>query len=992
MFRSCLGVKMTHSFHCVILGFHVTSQYFPNMDVRHICAPRSVKLYGNVSLFWVVLAFFELFCGCSMDLSPKIEEEEIKKFSSKIPVLSEYATALESHVKLRYLKKISVVGIDPFIIPYEEFNPECLPPIEQSDLFGYLVLQTSYYTNDQFKNYRSLEAYNQVVSGFVASVGGKIISGKYVVAAKVRHSQRMNDPLVNVWIITESEGAIISAHCSGCKAGLGESCSHVASAMMYIECWARINGKMACTEVKCSWLLPTYVNEVTYERVRDIDFTSAKKLKENLDIKIDSLDQNKAASRESQPNCHAQTAIPSQLASTEEMNKFLAALNLCEIKPVVLSVMDPYAEQFVVKSRNVPVLSDLYDLNNLELDYPELLQKCVGVKIMLSDEDIKVVEQDTREQAKGPGFFRHRAGRIGASVSGAVYHSNIAQPSQSLIKSVCYPHLYKVNSKAIRHGCKYEEYAIKAYKTHMEKRHVNFQVLRCGLFINKQYPFLHATPDFLTSCDCCGLGCGEVKCPICIQDGDFDKYVQEKSSCLEKVDGTFMLKRKHNYYFQVQQQLFTLPERKFNDFVVCAIDSDKNAHLVIERIYPDPEHSNTVLPKLEAFWRICILPEILGRWFTRRCDVLTSVPNDNGICFCRGQNSENVVSCSNVECPYGKFHIACLSLSEVPTLKLWYCPHCCRLPQFKQSRRSMKGKQPSAVNQAAMMCSSICICNTKATPTDRLLECHGTACKKGKFFHLSCLGFKRMPNNSKTTWQCEYCRPKPNSNSKFFELTTSTSSATHASPVTPIATAVTVASDSNSDSEDEISITKETRGTVDKFRALANLDDSDYDIINDSSGWLTCDIVQAVQVLLQELNPLLEGLQRPTLGPIRNFDVVSGEFIQILHTGSDHWVCVSSIGCLPGKVHLYDSLFHDVISQEIEDQTNDLLGGNLIELQFVPVQQQTNNSDCGVFASAFAVSLALGTNPKHVTFDTSKMRPHLAVCLKAQKLSMFPVF
>ena len=76
-----------------------------------------------------------------MDLSTKIEEEEIKKLSSKIPVVSEYGTALGSHVKLRYLKKISVLGIDPFIIPCEEFNPECLPPIEQSDLFGYLVLQ-----------------------------------------------------------------------------------------------------------------------------------------------------------------------------------------------------------------------------------------------------------------------------------------------------------------------------------------------------------------------------------------------------------------------------------------------------------------------------------------------------------------------------------------------------------------------------------------------------------------------------------------------------------------------------------------------------------------------------------------------------------------------------------------------------------------------------------------------------------------------------------
>ena len=103
---------------------------------------------------------------------------------------------------------------------------------------------------------------------------------------------------------------------------------------------------------------------------------------------------------------------------------------------------------------------------------------------------------------------------------------------------------------------------------------------------------------------------------------------------------------------------------------------------------------------------------------------------------------------------------------------------------------------------------------------------------------------------------------------------------------------------------------------------------------------------------------------------------------------------MSSIGCLPGKVGIYDSLLHDVISQEREreEQTNDLLGGHLVELQFVPVQHQTNVSDCGVFAIAFAVSLALGTNPKHVTLDTLRMRPHLGACLKAQKISMFPVF
>ena len=67
--------------------------------------------------------------------------------------------------------------------------------------------------------------------------------------------------------------------------------------------------------------------------------------------------------------------------------------------------------------------------------------------------------------------------------------------------------------------------------------------------------------------------------------------------------------------------------------------------------------------------------------------------------------------------------------------------------------------------------------------------------------------------------------------------------------------------------------------------------------------------------------------------------------------------CVSSIGCSPGLVNLYDSLYHDVISQEVEEQTSDLLEGNLINLNCVPVQQQTNSSDCGVFAIAFALLL-----------------------------------
>ena len=128
-----------------------------------------------------------------------------------------------------------------------------------------------------------------MVSGFITSVQGKTIGNKFVVLGKVRHSQRMNEPPIPIWIIANGQGTIISAHCLGCKAGLAECCSHVGSVLFYIEAWNRIHGKLACTQVKCTWLLPTYVNEVPYAQVEDINFKSARKLKDELDDKIDGV-------------------------------------------------------------------------------------------------------------------------------------------------------------------------------------------------------------------------------------------------------------------------------------------------------------------------------------------------------------------------------------------------------------------------------------------------------------------------------------------------------------------------------------------------------------------------------------------------------------------------------------------------------------------------------------------------------------------------------
>ena len=80
----------------------------------------------------------------------------------------------------------------------------------------------------------------------------------------------------------------------------------------------------------------------------------------------------------------------------------------------------------------------------------------------------------------------------------------------------------------------YEIDAVNAFDELMRPLHKSFKIIQCGLFINKEHPFIHATSDFLSYCDCCGEGCGEVKCPITINDCNFDDYAMKSNACLMK--------------------------------------------------------------------------------------------------------------------------------------------------------------------------------------------------------------------------------------------------------------------------------------------------------------------------------------------------------------------------------------------------------------------------------------------------------------------------
>ena len=121
--------------------------------------------------------------------------------------------------------------------------------------------------------------------------------------------------------------------------------------------------------------------------------------------------------------------------------------------------------------------------------------------------------------------------------------------------------------------------------------------------------------------------------------------------------------------------------------------------------------------------------------------------------------------------------IPCLALDDVSIPEQWHWLRCFKLPQFKKGRKALKGKPvPSAINETAMQCTTISVCNGKANITDRIIEYHNVVCKSGHFFHLTCLGLKRVPQNSKTAWQCFTCRGK-NAQRTSAQPTTCTSSA-----------------------------------------------------------------------------------------------------------------------------------------------------------------------------------------------------------------------
>ena len=279
-------------------------------------------------------------------------------------------------------------------------------------------------------------------------------------------------------------------------------------------------------------------------------------------------------------------------------------------------------------------LCKLYVPHYIDYDHVTLLGECNKVKasLIITIDEVKYLENVTRNQSASIVWHEQRAGRITGSVAHSVMHTNISNPAKSLILKITMPVFKKSNVPSLIWGREKEEEALVDYlnssfdpeyisesfcisSTFM---HNHFELKKTGLVIRSDKFYLGVSADALVKCSCCGTGVVEVKCPYSLREKGLHDIILTNAFYLIYENGEYNLKKNHEYYSQVQHKIYVV-DVEYCDFVVWT-----PIEFVVLRIYKDTVFINDMIEKQEMFWEHVILPELLTRKLESACS-----SNDN---------------------------------------------------------------------------------------------------------------------------------------------------------------------------------------------------------------------------------------------------------------------------------------------------------------------------------------------------------------------------
>ncbi|WAR17912.1 ING3-like protein [Mya arenaria] len=597
---------------------------------------------------------------------------------------SSYKDGLESSDRIRYETKLDVIGgLDPYDSSLKwSTDVAILPSVTYPDIVNYLIFTPSRFKIDDLKAWKSLEAVNQLCFGWVRERGAIDTAGHIVVKTK-----RLREKPLQPWVIAKPDGVVVAAHCN-CMAGLGEACTHIAALLFSVMAAVEVRDSKSVTESKCWWIQPTATKAINYKEISEIDFTSKKSAARKVTSTSEMPEKTPTTRKASFPK-----------ASYSDLMSFCEKAQPLQKKPGLLSVIDPFADEFIPKADKLDLPEQLTKLRDPDLignDTTTVLLKCSEVTITCTAEQAANVEMETRQQSNSGLWFRFRAGRITASKMKAACVTNPLKPSESLVKSICYPESSRFENIATKWGLSNENRARDQFVKHVSHEHEGMSISDCGFFISTDRPFLGASPDGILTCACCGSACVEVKCPYTIRD---DIISESNFTCLEIKEGQLTLNREHSYFDQVQTQMGVC-KMDVTYFVVWT-----SKDLFVETIPFDKNLYENICMKADNLFRIAILPELVAKVYTTLVvdkndlnqslctpllksseNIQSPVKSDEKLyCVCNQVEFGKMIGCDNDDCEIEWFHYGCVNIESAPAGK-WFCHVCRKLPQFKRRR------------------------------------------------------------------------------------------------------------------------------------------------------------------------------------------------------------------------------------------------------------------------------------------------------------------
>ncbi|XP_076549399.1 uncharacterized protein LOC117605294 [Osmia lignaria lignaria] len=298
--------------------------------------------------------------------------------------------------------------------------------------------------------------------------------------------------------------------------------------------------------------------------------------------------------------------------------------NMCKTVPPLVKRLEERRQKKVAKTKQFRITygkarklkpvqgtNKYYGPNSQRPDLPSdmllQLRKEHFEKLGDNTKNRTITETNTREQNDSDLWRTLKEELLTASNFGAVCGMRQTTSCAAMVKNILYPP--SVDTATMKYGRDKEHIARKDVANAMKTR-----IRTCGLFIDRDIPYLGASPDGFIEDD----GLLELKCPQSAENLtaiDAIETIRHLRNIFDKRDIQEM-NSKHQYFYRVQGQLH-VTQRKY---CIFAIWTPKSIHMIhVNRA--DAFWTNHMEPFLTRFYEECMLPEILDSRHNRHMPI-----------------------------------------------------------------------------------------------------------------------------------------------------------------------------------------------------------------------------------------------------------------------------------------------------------------------------------------------------------------------------------